>query len=197
MKKVWILVLALLLVCHSAFASEVSSVTDYVRNTYQYTPYQAEQESIQNALNLIVSSDNQAIITWTDSELSRIYAIEDSADALLAAYCSMISLMDWDSCTVYIDQQPIAAYGASSTAETILNSLGDFESFVDQYFSIDDPTSELDSIGAYVVNTNTKKFHYPDCPSVNQMKQKNRQDYTGSRDDLIAQGYKPCGNCKP
>jgi len=25
----------------------------------------------------------------------------------------------------------------------------------------------------------------------------NRQEYTGSREDLIAQGYTPCGQCNP
>ena len=49
----------------------------------------------------------------------------------------------------------------------------------------------------YVLNTNTKKFHKPDCASVSQMKEKNRQFFSGSREELINQGYEPCGNCKP
>lgn len=49
----------------------------------------------------------------------------------------------------------------------------------------------------YVLNTNTKKFHYPDCGSVKQMKESNKQFYTGSRDDVIAQGYDPCKKCNP
>ncbi len=49
----------------------------------------------------------------------------------------------------------------------------------------------------YVLNTNTKKFHYPSCDSVNDMKEKNKQEVTLSRDELIEQGYKPCGRCKP
>lgn len=49
----------------------------------------------------------------------------------------------------------------------------------------------------YVVNTNTKKFHYPSCSSVEDIKDKNRWDYSGSRDDLIAQGYVPCKRCNP
>lgn len=49
----------------------------------------------------------------------------------------------------------------------------------------------------YVLNTNTKRFHYPDCKSVNDMKEKNKQYYHGSREDLINQGYKACGNCRP
>lgn len=49
----------------------------------------------------------------------------------------------------------------------------------------------------YVLNTNNRKFHNPDCSSVKQMKDKNREDYTGTREMLIRQGYEPCGQCNP
>ena len=49
----------------------------------------------------------------------------------------------------------------------------------------------------YILNTNSKKFHYPDCSSVDDMSQKNKQDYAGTREDLINQGYDPCGRCNP
>lgn len=49
----------------------------------------------------------------------------------------------------------------------------------------------------YVANTNTGKFHYPSCSSVDQMKNKNRWDYTGTREDLISMGYVPCKRCNP
>lgn len=49
----------------------------------------------------------------------------------------------------------------------------------------------------YVVNTNTNRFHFPECSSVSDMKEKNRWDYTGTRQWLIDNGYKPCGRCSP
>ena len=49
----------------------------------------------------------------------------------------------------------------------------------------------------YVLNTNSKKFHLPDCSGVTSMSPENRQDYTGTRQSLIDQGYSPCGTCKP
>ena len=49
----------------------------------------------------------------------------------------------------------------------------------------------------YVLNTNTKKFHYPTCSSVNDMKEKNKQIYTGSREEVINMGYVPCKRCNP
>lgn len=49
----------------------------------------------------------------------------------------------------------------------------------------------------YVLNTNTHKFHNPSCSSVKDIKPQNRQDYTGSRSDVIGMGYDPCKRCNP
>ena len=49
----------------------------------------------------------------------------------------------------------------------------------------------------YVLNTSSKKFHRPDCPSVDSMSEKNQQEYHGTQEELIAQGYEPCGSCNP
>ena len=49
----------------------------------------------------------------------------------------------------------------------------------------------------YVLNTYRKKFHYPTCASVAQMNPENRQNFYGTREEAIAQGYSPCGNCQP
>ena len=49
----------------------------------------------------------------------------------------------------------------------------------------------------YILNTSSKKFHDPDCAGAKTMKESNKQTYTGSRDDIIAEGYSPCGTCKP
>lgn len=50
---------------------------------------------------------------------------------------------------------------------------------------------------SYILNTNTKKFHYPSCDSVNDMKEDNKKEFTSNRDDLINQGYSPCQRCRP
>jgi len=49
----------------------------------------------------------------------------------------------------------------------------------------------------YVLNVGSKKFHLPTCSGATGMSEKNRQDYLGSRELLIAQGFEPCGQCKP
>ena len=50
---------------------------------------------------------------------------------------------------------------------------------------------------SYVLNTNSMRFHTPDCGSVNNISKANRKDFSCNRDELIKQGYKPCGSCKP
>lgn len=49
----------------------------------------------------------------------------------------------------------------------------------------------------YVINTDSRKFHYPSCSSAKKISDENRSEYTGTRDELIAQGYDPCERCNP
>ena len=49
----------------------------------------------------------------------------------------------------------------------------------------------------YIVNTSSKKFHKPDCPSAADIKEENRMKFKGSRDELIKEGYTPCKQCDP
>ncbi len=51
--------------------------------------------------------------------------------------------------------------------------------------------------GAYVLNTSSKKFHLPSCGSAATIKAENRKETNATRDDLMAQGYVPCGRCDP
>ena len=58
-------------------------------------------------------------------------------------------------------------------------------------------SGENDEEQTYILNTNTHKFHKPDCSGVKDMKEKNREEYTGIREELIERGYEPCGRCRP
>lgn len=51
----------------------------------------------------------------------------------------------------------------------------------------------------YILNINpsSMRFHEPDCGSVDQMKESNKKEFYGTREEAIAAGYKPCGNCDP
>lgn len=59
------------------------------------------------------------------------------------------------------------------------------------------PTQSSGEDTTYILNTSSHKFHKPDCSSVDTISPSNKQTYTGSREDLINQGYEACGKCKP
>lgn len=56
--------------------------------------------------------------------------------------------------------------------------------------------SETDTT-TYILNTNTKKFHLNSCSSAKNLPDKNREEYSGNRNDLISEGYEPCKKCNP
>lgn len=63
--------------------------------------------------------------------------------------------------------------------------------------SISQSGSSENSKVTYILNTNSYKFHVSSCSSINQMSESNKQKFTGSRDEVVAMGYDPCGRCNP
>ena len=61
----------------------------------------------------------------------------------------------------------------------------------------EEPDGEDTAGTAYVINTNTDKFHLEDCRYATSIKEENRAEFLGDRADLIAEGYTPCLTCKP
>lgn len=55
----------------------------------------------------------------------------------------------------------------------------------------------VDTDKEYIINTNTGKFHLPDCKLAQSMKEKNRKRYKGTRQELIDEGLDPCKSCNP
>lgn len=58
-----------------------------------------------------------------------------------------------------------------------------------------EPAQETES--TYVLNTNTHKFHRPDCYTIKTMAEHNKQTVTKSRETIISEGYEPCKKCNP
>lgn len=88
--------------------------------------------------------------------------------------------------------QPGVSIDYSTGASTGPEFTGTETSTVGQ--TVPEPVTEGTS---YVLNTNSMKFHLPDCASVSQMAEHNRQDVSWTRDECIANGYSPCGVCHP
>ena len=86
---------------------------------------------------------------------------------------------------VHIDYLTGDNYADGEPATEAVNADGTYE------------TESEDTIGTYVLNLRKKKFHRPECPGIINMAEKNRQDYTGSRNALLLDGYAPCPACKP
>ena len=60
---------------------------------------------------------------------------------------------------------------------------------------VEDPAASAEV--TYILNVNTDKFHLPGCSSVKQMSEKNKREFTGTREEAIAQGFDPCKRCNP
>lgn len=71
-----------------------------------------------------------------------------------------------------------------------------FSKELSQTNSTEQPTDETHD-NEYILNTNSMKFHYPDCSAVENMSEKNKATSDKSREELINEGYSPCGYCDP
>jgi DNA-entry nuclease len=49
----------------------------------------------------------------------------------------------------------------------------------------------------YVLNKSSMKFHFPECDAAVKISSKNREEVTATRDELVNEGYSPCGICSP
>lgn len=61
----------------------------------------------------------------------------------------------------------------------------------------DEVPADTGKESTYILNTSSRKFHKPDCGSVETIIPSNKKSYTGTREELINQGYEACGKCKP
>ncbi|SEA93146.1 DNA-entry nuclease [Pseudobutyrivibrio sp. ACV-2] len=146
-----------------------NEVADYVENTGNHVLYRVTP--IFEGDNLVASG-----------VLMEAYSVEDQGRGVMFnVYC-------------YNAQPGIAIDYASGNSELSNEANPVQEQNVEANIS---SASNENEAADYVLNTNTKKFHYPSCKSVSDMKDKNKDYYHGSREDLINQGYTSCGNCRP
>ncbi len=61
----------------------------------------------------------------------------------------------------------------------------------------DAPAIEERDEYTYILNQKSMKFHLPSCEGAQTMSEKNKGYFSGTREDALAQGYAPCGTCKP
>lgn len=97
-------------------------------------------------------------------------------------------------------ERDIAVYRTDLQGTIIFNSNGSDITVnkdpVNNPKTIENGDFKSEYTGEYVLNTKSKKIHYPDCPSVNSTKDSNKE-YTNDFKSAIAQGYTPCQSCNP
>ena len=161
-------------------------VADYVKETGNHVLYRVTPDF--KGSNLVASGVlMEAMSIEDDGEgiefCVYVYNIQDCID---------IDYSDGDSslqsgCSVSDSSQSSSNSGSGS------NSSGGGNN----NFNSSDVSGTTDMSADYILNTNTMKFHYPSCSSVKRMSDKNKQSFHGTRDEVIAMGYDPCGNCNP
>ena len=151
-------------------------IADYVNNTGNHVLYRVTP--VFDGDNLIASG------VQMEAE-----SVEDSGEGVkFNVYCYNVQPgigIDYATGDSWADQKPVANGESEDNDSIIVDSNDEAESNM---------TAEETE---YVINTNTGKFHSPNCDSVTKMKAKNKKEFAGSRAELISEGYEPCGNCKP
>ena len=166
-------------------------VADYVKETDNHVLYRATP---------IFTGDNLV----ADGVLMEGYSVEDEGDGIcFCVYAYNVQpgiTIDYATGDSWLSSEKgnsnSSSGGNSAVSQSAADKSGTQQAAV-QTESVKETSAPVSTGTEYILNTNTKKFHYPSCSSVKQMKASNKKEYTGSRDDLIAQGYDPCKKCNP
>lgn len=166
-------------------------VADYVKETDNHVLYRVTP---------IFTGDNLV----ADGVLMEGYSVEDEGDGIcFCVYAYNVQpgiTIDYATGDSWLSSEKgnsdSSSGGNSAVSQSAADKSGTQQAAV-QTESVKETSAPVSTGTEYILNTNTKKFHYPSCSSVKQMKASNKKEYTGSRDDLITQGYDPCKKCNP
>ena len=166
-------------------------VADYVKETDNHVLYRVTP---------IFTGDNLV----ADGVLMEGYSVEDEGDGIcFCVYAYNVQpgiTIDYATGDSWLSSEKgnsdSSSGGNSAVSQSAADKSGTQQATV-QTESVKETSAPVSTGTEYILNTNTKKFHYPSCSSVKQMKASNKKEYTGSRDDLIAQRYDPCKKCNP
>lgn len=163
-----------------------TKVCDYVKNTGNHVLYRVTP---------IFDGDN----LLADGVLMEAYSVEDAGEGIsfcVFAYNVQPGIgIDYATGDNWAEDSGTYQSTVASVAEETPVPQPETDTAVQ--ITPESSVSQESRETTYVLNTNTKKFHYPTCSSVDDMKEKNKQIYTGSRDEVINMGYVPCKRCNP
>ena len=159
-----------------------SHVADYITRTQNHVLYKVTPDFLDDELicrGIIVEAqsietDDVSLCVYCFNVQPGVVIDYRTGESALAQYARTLPPDD-------ADEGPLMVTGSDVNEPTVDRSSTDSEP----------------KMLHYVLNTRNKKFHYPDCTSVLNMAEKNRQDFVGLRDELLSLGYTPCGTCNP
>ena len=135
------------------------------------------------------TNSNNSLTSELDSTNNGITSSTDVANGTSAQSNSNTALAGAAAATIAAESQNSATTGSTTVGTTTSSEASTVTEEISE--SAESPACN------YVANKNTKKFHYPSCSSVSDMKESNKLYYEGTRDELINQGYEPCKRCNP
>ena len=163
-----------------------TKVCDYVKNTGNHVLYRVTP---------IFDGDN----LLADGVLMEAYSVEDAGEGIcfcVFAYNVQPGIgIDYATGDNWAESSGTYQSTEASVAEETPAPQPETDTAVQ--ITPESSVSQESRETTYVLNTNTKKFHYPTCSSVDDMKEKNKQIYTGSREEVINMGYVPCKRSNP
>ena len=191
MKK--LLATVLILVLCAASLAEGGDMATLVR-AGGFEPVASENKSGILRCDYTLTGERTAAMVWTDA--AQQYTLSGDSDALSKLYLDALDLGGWETCRYIVGEEARLSFGTVSAQRC--ESLGDYAALVRAAMAIQSFASAFTGVTrSYVLNKRSKKFHHPECPGIKNMSPKNREEFTGTRNALIAQGYSPCGICKP
>ena len=142
-------------------------VADYIKETNNHVMYRVTP----------VFEENNLVASGVQMEA---YSVEDNGEGIcFNVFCYNVQP------GITINYADGSSYSSGSTTEAESEN------------PIETSGATASETKTYILNTKTKKFHLPSCTAVDKMADSNKQEYISSREDVIDQGYTPCGICKP
>lgn len=150
-------------------------VADYIRETGNHVAYRVTP--VYEGSNLVASGVQ-----------IEAYSVEDNGEGIcFNVYCYNVQP------GVVINYSTGESRYAGGTAQTTKKP--DTTAAQTTKKNVETTKKQNTVTGQYVLNTNSKKIHKTSCRYVNQMSEKNKQNYSGSLDELYSMGYTTCGVC--
>lgn len=156
---------------------------------------------VESSVTSVYSDDNSSALSSSEYisssiEESSVTSVQstDNSSVLNSSATSQPEISDVENPNSSTDE-PISSVSSIEPPQSTTQSEPELSNNSATHFNdYDNPAQQQTT--SYVLNTNTKKFHYPSCSEVKKIKSEHYST-ASSRSDAISGGYSPCGRCHP